>query len=231
MLLTLPIREVLPATPRARIVRLELAAPFPYEAGQAVLVASHGYPERRPYSLATSSGDARRNGWLELLIGISHAGQPGPHLTLDPGARVDVEGPVGAFVFPAAPAERQFLFVAGGTGVAPLRAMLQEALRLPDAKIGFVYSARTPAEFAYGDELRGLARSGRIALEQTVTRPAGRDWDGLRGRIGRAELAPLVRDPATTRCFICGPPALVDEIPRILESLGVMKERIRIEEW
>lgn len=230
MPLTLPIREVLPATPRARIVRLDLTEPFPYQAGQAVRVATHGYPERRLYSLAASPGAARRDGWLELLMGVGETGQPGPHLTLNAGARVDVEGPVGAFVFPAAPAERRFLFVAGGTGVAPLRAMLQEALRLPDADIGFVYSARAPDEFAYGDELVALARAGRIALEQTVTRRGAGDWAGPRGRVGCRALAPLVHDPAT-RCFICGPPALVDEIPRLLESLGVAPGRITIEEW
>ncbi len=230
MLLTLPIREVLPVTPRARIVRLAIDEPFPYQAGQAVLVAAHGHPERRPYSLAASPASVGRDGWLELLMGVGETGEPGANVTLRPGALVDVEGPIGTFTFPEKPAERHFLFVAGGTGVAPLHAMLQEALGLPGATIGFAYSARRPSEFAYGDELRTLARAGRIALRQTVTRPPEVDWNGPRGRIGRSELAPLIRVPETL-CFICGPPALVDEIPRLLESLGIASERIKIEEW
>ena len=61
MLLTLPIREVIAATPSARVVRIDLSGhDFDYAAGQAVLVATHGHEKRRPYSLATSPEDARR---------------------------------------------------------------------------------------------------------------------------------------------------------------------------
>src|SRR5262245_1698731 len=121
VLLTLPIREVRPATPRARIVRIDLAgATFPYRPGQAVLVASHGYEYRRPYSMAAAHDDAQQEDCLELLIGIDVTGHPGVHLALEPGAMVDVDGPVGTFTFPDRPDERSFLFVAGGTGIAPL---------------------------------------------------------------------------------------------------------------
>lgn len=230
MFLTLSIREVLPATPRARIVRLDLGGrSFPYEAGQAVLVATHGGERRRPYSIAASPDDARRSDCLELLVGVDEHGRAGAHLALEPGAAVDVEGPVGTFTFPTHPDARRFVFIAGGTGIAPLRAMLHRALTLPAREIGLLYSARTPDEFAYEDELRALAKKGEIELRQTVTRAAD-GWAGARGRIGRRELQPLVHDPETL-CFVCGPPALVDDIPRLLEELGVPRTRVRIEEW
>ena len=230
MLLTLAIREVLPATPRARIVRIELGgAPFDYAAGQAILVGVPGGP-KRPYSVAASPEEARREGYLELLVGVDASGTPGPHLPLERGRVLDVNGPLGTFTFPAAPAERQFVFIAGGTGIAPLRAMLHHALAIPHNKIGLLYSARTPDEFAYENELRALARDGRIELRQTVTRTVSDLWSGPRGRIGRAELQPLVHNPATL-CFICGPPALVAEMSALLAELGIERSRIRVEEW
>jgi Na+-transporting NADH:ubiquinone oxidoreductase subunit F len=230
VLLTLAIREVLPATPRARIVRIELGgAPFDYAAGQAILVGVRGGP-KRPYSVAASPEEARREGYLELLVGVDANGTPGPHLPLERGRVLDVNGPLGTFTFPAAPAERQFVFIAGGTGIAPLRAMLHHALAIPHNKIGLLYSARTPDEFAYENELRALARDGRIELRQTVTRTVGEVWSGQRGRIGRAELLPLVHNPATL-CFICGPPALVAEMSALLAELGIERSRIRVEEW
>jgi ferredoxin-NADP reductase len=230
VLLTLAIREVIPATPRARIVRLELGgAVFEYAAGQAVLVGAAGGP-KRPYSVAASPEEARREGCLELLVGVDAHGTPGPHLTLERGRVVDVNGPLGTFTFPAAPAERRFVFIAGGTGIAPLRAMLHHGLAIPHEEIGLLYSARTPDEFAYEDELRALAHDGRIELRQTVTRPVGDGWSGARGRIGRAFVEPLVHDPATL-CFICGPPALVAEMPAILTELGIDRSRIRVEQW
>jgi NAD(P)H-flavin reductase len=229
---TLPIRDVVAATPRARIVRIGLQGePFDYRPGQALLVASHGCEPRRPYSIAAAPEDARREQRLELLIGVDSRGSAGAHLILVPGALVDVEGPLGQFVFPESPEEHRFLFIAGGTGIAPLRAMMRHALHRPDWQIGLFYSARTPEEFAYQDELRELARSGRIELRQTVTRQVGSDaWTGTRGRIGPADLEPLLHDPATL-CFICGPPALVEAMRRSLDGLGVPHSRIRVEGW
>ncbi len=230
--LTLPIREVLPATPRSRIVRVDLRRRvFDYLAGQAVLIASHQYEKRRPYSIACAPEDARDSDCLELLIGVDASGSPGPHLTLEAGALIDIEGPVGRFVFPAAPVEQRFLFVAGGTGIAPLRAMMRHAVRLPGRSISLLYSARAPGDFAYEDEMQGLMRAGRISLRQTVTRDLSAEgWTGTRGRIGSTDLAALVHDPETL-CFVCGPQALVQDIPRLLEIAGVLKSRIRIEEW
>lgn len=232
MRLTLSIQDVLPATPRARIVRLDLGGrAFAYVAGQAVRIAPHGHPTLRPFSIAAAPGDTQRNGWLELLVGVDGHGDPSAPLTLERGARIDVDGPLGSFVFPPDPQERRFVFIAGGTGIAPLRAMLGHALGLPHREIGVFYSARTPEEFAYEEELAGLARGGDIAFVQKVTRADdARHWTGPRGRIGRADLDGLVHDPATL-CFICGPPGLVEGTSTILQGLGVAPTRIRTEEW
>jgi ferredoxin-NADP reductase len=228
--LTLAIREILPATPRARIVRLDLAgAVFDYAPGQAVRIGSPGGP-MRTYSLAGSPEEARRDGWLELLMGVDANGA-GPHLRPEIGDLVDLEGPLGSFTFPAAPLEERFVFIAGGTGIAPLRAMLHHALASPHQQIGLFYSARTPYEFAYERELRALAEAGRIELRQTVTRFIDGAWSGARGRIGRADLRPLVHDPAGTLCFVCGPPTLVEEMSGLLAELGIGRSRIRAEEW
>ena len=181
--------------------------------------------------MADAPENAQRDDCLELLVGIDDDGQAGPHLTLAAGELVDLEGPVGRFTFPPQPEERRFLFIAGGTGISPLRAMLRHALNVPHGEIGLLYSARTPDEFAYEQELRALADRKRIELELRVTRDVAPGvWAGTRGRLGRADLAPLVHGRETL-CFVCGPPALVEDIPKALEDLGVQKHRIRKEEW
>jgi ferredoxin-NADP reductase len=231
--LTLPVREVQQATTRARIVKLDLAGvTFSYRPGQAVYLAAPGSHSRRAYSIAAAPEDAERTNLLELLVGVDDEGRTGGGLQFEPGTLVDVDGPLGRFVFPDHPDEDRFAFIAGGTGIAPLRAMLHHALLIPHDKICVLYSARTSADFAYEDELRALAREGRIDFWQTVTREHADEasWTGARGRIGRETLAPLVDDPLTL-CFICGPRALVDEIPKLLIELGVAPGRIRIEEW
>jgi NAD(P)H-flavin reductase len=233
VVLTVPIREVVAATPRARIVRMDLDRhEFEFAAGQAVLVGAPGAERKRPYSIASAPEDARRSRALELLVGVDVDGRAGSHLPLDPGTPVEVEGPLGTFTFPACPSARRIVFVAGGTGIAPLRAMMRHVLSGPGQRpqIGLLYSARTPDEFAYESEFRDLAARGIIDFRQTVTRAGESPWTGPRGRIDRAALADLVRDPDTL-CFVCGPATMVDEIPKLLEELGVPRTKIRIEEW
>lgn len=232
-MLTLPISDVADATPRARLVRIGLdGRAFEFAAGQAVLIASHGLDGARPYSIASSPEDARRDGYFELLIGLGPDGTPGPHVTLEPGHLIDVDGPVGTFTFPERPFERSFLFVAGGTGIAPLRAMVRHVIggALTAEHLGLLYSARTPDEFVFADEFQTYAANGRLDFRQTVTRETARNWSGARGRIDSAALAGLVRHPETL-CFVCGPAAMVDEMPRLLGALGIAAERVRIEEW
>jgi ferredoxin-NADP reductase len=232
-MLTLRVRDVAHATPRSIIVRLDLAgAVLDYRAGQAVLVGHTGDAVQRPYSVALAPHEARESGMLELLVGLDAQESPGGHLsTLVPGMHVDVDGPIGSFQLPDEPRERHFLFVAGGTGIAPLRAMLHEALaRTHEWTISMVYSARTPDEFAYGDELRAIAKTRRIQLWQTVTREPAEAWTGRRGRIALHHLEEMVQD-SETLCFVCGPHALVKDVPRLLQQAGIAPGRIRTEDW
>jgi ferredoxin-NADP reductase len=230
--LTRPVRALVTATPTTRILRLDLQdAPFAFRAGQAALVGSHGQPHRRPYSMTSCPEDAQHHHRLEFLLKVDASGDPGFHLAgLRVGMKVDLEGPFGSFTLPDSTDANGFLFVAGGTGIAPLRAMVRHLIACGETRpISVLYSARTPDEFAYGFELRRLARTGRIKLLLTVTGDAS-TWSGERGRIGLEQLAATLpsRD---SLAFVCGPPSLVDDVPPLLLKLGTAATRIRIEEW
>jgi ferredoxin-NADP reductase len=232
--LTLRIRAVIEMTPRTRVLRLDLdGSPLVFQAGQGALIGLHGQPQRRPYSIASAPEEAARHGRLEFLLKVDAAGYAGPHLpVLDVGARVDLEGPFGSFTLPEPNDAPGYLFVAGGTGISPLRAMMRHLVASGEKRpISLVYSARTPDEFAYRKELEHLARRHTLALTLTVTGGVESDeWSGARGRIGIAQLQEALPGPDPI-CFVCGPPALVDEIPALLRQLGVQSTRIRTEEW
>ena len=197
------------------------------------MAGAHGQPERRPYSIACSPERSRESGHLELLIALEPDGALGSHLaSIRPGSLIDIDGPLGTFVFPETPDHHRVLFVAGGTGIAPLRAMIDHALRRhPARRVSLLYSARRRDEFAFIDELREHAAAGRLELHQTVTRDESAAWSGGRGRIGRAHFASVLHEPDATLCFVCGPPALVVESVATLKALGVPDEHIRTEGW
>ena len=230
-LLTVPLARVEQASVRSRLLIADISGyPFQYLPGQAVMMAPHGAPARRPFSLASSPERATETHSVELLIAMEGGSEDLRWATA--GALIDLEGPFGTFTFPASVEESRVLFVAGGTGIAPVRAMLDHALRRhPTQRISLLYSARRSDEFVFTDEFRDHERAGRLELHQTVTRDDSTSWDGKRGRISRSHFEAVLHEPASTLCFVCGPASLVNESAATLEELGVPATLIRTEDW
>lgn len=227
----LPASEVIKATPRTRIIRLDLGgSPFPFMAGQAVLVGLHGASLQKPYSLASSPARTAAMNALELLVQIDDTGLPDPHLErLTPETLVDVHGPFGAFGLPADLGGDDVLFVAGGTGIAPLRSMLWDLVeREAPNRLSLIYSARSRDEFAYETELRELAARGRLDLRLTVTRDETIGWIGPRGRVDAGLIQSVVHG-GDTLCVLCGPPPMIDSVTGLLRSAGVSGRNILTE--
>ena len=225
-------REVIRATPRTRIIRFDLGTePFVFTAGQAVLVALHGAPLRKPYSIACSPKQALDTHTLELLVQTDAPPDvDDPHLErLTPGSLVDVEGPFGTFGLPSDAPESDILFVAGGTGIAPLRSMLWDAIEhRPETKLSLIYSVRSRDEIAYEDEFRKLAEAGRLDFRVTVTRTDPAAWLGPRGRITDALIQHVLRTPQT-HCIICGPPTMITDVTALLTGAGVPPDLVLTE--
>jgi len=228
------VSAILKLTPRSRLLAFDVRDRlFAFQAGQAIIVGAHGIAERRPYSIASSPHRVQETGRLEVLASVDEHGKVGSHLPqLSTGTLVDIEGPVGTFVLPADSSPDKVLFVAGGTGIAPLRAMTDHLLRThPECRVSVLYSARAHDEFAFIDEFRGYASRHQLELHQTVTRDEGATWLGGRGRIGQAHFEAVLHEPESTLCFVCGPPALVSESVTTLQFLGVPAELIKTEAW
>ena len=219
------------ATPTSRIVRVTLdGAPFPYRAGQAASLAVDAGEPGTPYSIASAPSETAATGYLEFLVKVDGTSRFGARVAqLEPGLPLIVSRAVGRFAVPDNVSRHPLLFIAGGTGIAPLRSMLLECLHAGRRDpIALVYSARTPEEFAYLDELRNLDASGKLDLTLTLTGDA-KEWRHARGRAGDRHLADLATP--RTLCFICGPPSMVTDVPQALMRLGIPREQICTEDW
>lgn len=230
--LTLTVRSFTAPTPTTRRLVLDLGdVPFAYDAGQAAAIGLHGQRDRRPYSIASAPSDTAADRGIEFLMRTQPGGRLGRHLdALAPGARVDFEGPFGAFVLPDPLPDVPFAFIAGGTGLAPLRALAREArARGHAAPRHLLYSVRHEDDVAYAEELdRWRDDHGARALV-TVTRPQGR-WTGSRGRIDGLALRHVLGE-VMPLCFLCGPAAMVEDLGHQLSQLGVPADHLRTEQW
>jgi propane monooxygenase reductase subunit len=223
-----PATTITQATPRTRIIVADLGTQaFEFRAGQAVTVGLAEGNLRRPYSIACSPQQASRNRALELLVQIDDHAAPDPHLErAAAGTLLRIDGPFGSFCLPSPLLEQRVLLVAGGTGIAPLRSIMWDVLeRDPGVAVSVAYSARTPEELAYLEELRRLEQDARITLAITVTREPGHAWSGATGRIDRSLIARVLTS-VDTRCLVCGPTGFVSEVAALIEAAGVAKERI-----
>ena len=229
--MTVPLTQVEAASSRLRLLTIDISGHrFEYLAGQAVTVGPHAGAARRPYSIACSPEHAAETRSLQLLIAMEGGSEDLSWAVR--GALVDLDGPIGTFTFPALPDHPRILFVAGGTGIAPVRAMLDHAVRRhPSRKVSLLYSTRRSDEFAFGEELREHERTGRLELHQTVTRDDSTSWGGRRGRIGRDHFEAVLHEPASTLCFVCGPASLVNDSAATLQELGVPLGSIKTEHW
>ena len=219
------------ATPTTRIVRVALdGAAFPYRAGQSASIAVEAGEAGTPYSIASAPSETESDGYVEFLVKVDGSNRFGARVSqLEPGIPLVVGHAVGRFIVADPVARNPLLFIAGGTGIAPLRSMIRECLHAGRRDpMALVYSARTPEEFAYLEELRALDAAGAIALTLTLTGDA-QEWRHARGRAGDRHLAELATPE--TLAFICGPPSMVTDIPQALMRLGVPREQIRTEDW
>jgi ferredoxin-NADP reductase len=231
--LILPARDVVTATPRTRIITVDLNGhSFMFRAGQAVFASLAESTIKRPYSIACSPGQAERTKAIELLVQIDDHRAPDPHLErVSVGTLLRIEGPFGSFDVAPSLDRRHLLLIAGGTGIAPLRSIMWDRLdNDPAADLMVIYSARAPEEFAYLGELGALAAEGRIDLKVTVTRDSSGTWTGAHGRINQALITSAVKT-LDTQCVVCGPAAFVADISALLGAAGVQPDRILTETY
>ena len=225
------VTEIRQESPTARTLRLRLPHPVEHLPGQHYeirLTAPDGYQAARLYS-AASAADGSDN--LELTIALVQDGEVSPYLTnsLTVGSHAEVRGPLGKFFVWDAATAGPTLLVAGGSGVAPMRAILQaHATSNSATPLRLLYSARSHDEIFYKDY---LLHNDRVGI--TITGEASADWRGHSGRINKTLLATTLKDlgTATPDCFVCGMTPFVEAMTQLLVEAGIPAGKIKAERY
>ncbi|WP_184691404.1 ferredoxin reductase family protein [Saccharothrix tamanrassetensis] len=143
---------------------------------------------------------------------------------LKPGTRVFAEGPYGAFTT-LHQTRPNTLLVAGGVGITPVRALLEE-LR---GHVVVIYRVSRPQDAVLLHELRGLARN-RGAVLHVVTGPSNaRTPDGP--PLGPRAISRAVPDIRDRDVFVCGPPGMTSAVLQSVRELGVPKQQVHAERF
>jgi NAD(P)H-flavin reductase len=174
-------------------------------------------PATRPYSVASSPTDTKS---VQLLFNRVSAGPGSGYLfSLQPGDVTAFKGPVGSFTL--RDSGRDILFVATGTGIAPIRSMLRA---LADAgstrRITLLWGLRCERDLYYQDELTDLRdRLLHFSFTTTLSQP-GANWRGAAGRV-----VPLVVSAIDTVAnldvYLCGNGSMIRDVRDIIRRNGL----------
>jgi len=180
-------------------------------------------PVRRAYSVAVPL--ERCDGQLTFLVRFvpgTPAGRGCSYMyTLKPGDTVSFSGPYGDFALK--PGAREKVFIGGGAGMAPLRAMIHALFAQGASEpVHFWYGARSRRDAPYVDEMAALAaRHPNFDWRLVLSEEGGA---GPASFVHEAVRDGLLRDHpnlASLEFYVCGPPAMLAATRRMLKELGV----------
>lgn len=211
-------------------------APFAFEAGQWVsLVLPLAEGElRRSYSIAS-----RPDGTPNFEVAVTHV-ERGPGSTylhaMELGTALQVVGPQGFFTRPADKTGPS-LFVATGTGITPLRSILEDAIAKGEQRaLWMLFGVRREEDLIYRDELDALVRAHpHVRAEYTLSQ--GSDaWTGRRGYVqthARALWDELgARGEGAPHVYVCGLQRMVGAMRDLLrKDMGIAREQVHTERY
>jgi|CZKU01.1.fsa_nt_gi CDP-4-dehydro-6-deoxyglucose reductase len=213
--------------------------PMAFEPGQWVSALFDGV--KRSYSIASGP-----NGSPQFDVAVTRVPN-GPASTrlhaIEPGEVVRFTGPQGFFTRTGPQSLAPALFIATGTGVTPMRSMLQAtAARPAKVPIWLVLGVRREEDLLYADEFRALARQDpAVRFEPTLSQP--RDgWTGRRGYVQShvralwAELAAAAGGEAgaslAPHAYVCGLERMVGSVRDLLrKEMGLPRQQVHSERY
>lgn len=218
------VREIVVETYRVKSLLLHAASWQGHLPGQHVdirLTAEDGYQAQRSYSIASPPEDEL----LTLTVERVDDGEVSPYLAGDlrAGDQFELRGPIGGYFVWTVAMRGPLCLIAGGSGIAPLMAMLRHrARRNVRAPASLLYSSRSLEDIIYREELDEMARRDRdLRVVHTLTRKQPEGWLGHRRRVDKAMLAETSFPPEQNpKVFVCGSTPFVEDVSRFLVELG-----------
>jgi predicted ferric reductase len=171
-----------------------------------------------PFSLSAAPTDEALRITVKSLG--DHTGRMGK---LRPGTRVIAEGPFGVFTA-AARRREKVLLVAGGIGITPVRALLEEL----DGDVVVLYRTLTEPEIVFFDELQRISAESGTEVRYVVGDHATEEGAQL---LSPEHLRELVPDLDERDVFLCGPPAMIKRAESSLRRAGVPRRNLHVERF
>ena len=211
--------------------QFELVQPnhIEFTAGQYLSIAVSNQGHRRSYSIVSTPDNTHG---FELFLDPKPGGLGCQYLeSLKFGESVQALGPLGTFVVKSQAPQPPLVFIATGSGVAPMRSMLYDQLQkhATNRQMVLYWGLRHETELCWQEDLKDLvARFPNVTFHPVISKALA-EWPLCHGRVTDClavhELLP------TAEYYLCGSAQMIIDVKEVLQARGVATDQISFEKF
>ncbi|MEK7400001.1 MAG: FAD-dependent oxidoreductase [Candidatus Poribacteria bacterium] len=223
--LELSIKEIIQRTHNVKSFRLELSNDVDFKSGQYMMVTvkANGKDVSRYLSISNSPTE---KGYLEFTKKLTNSDFSQTLNQLKVGDMAKVKYAFGKFTFNGE--YDKIAFLSGGIGITPIRSIAKYVV---DKNLGtdmiLVYGNQCADDVAFKEDFDQMQKDyAKLKVLQVLLDDSNCDWHEVKtGFITKEIVLDVIPDYKERKFFICGPPAMVDAMRKILlDGLGLDKE-------
>ena len=219
-------------------LKIRTDEPLEYQPGQFADLTLSSLPgQPRSYSFASAPSNRQESSnelsfFVREVPGGRFSGAINQQQLV--GESISVKGPLGDFWL--RPAQNPIVMIAGGSGLAPIIAMLQEEVKQSRHRpLLLLFGARTQQDLYALETIADIKQQWTaefefmpVLSEEPENASSEDDWQGLRGLVTEYIQEALVPD---SHAYLCGPPAMIDAAEVVLKQQGIRQEHIHADRF
>ena len=221
------VKEIIPRTPNVTSFRFPRPPELDYKAGQFLFISiKPGGKELSKHFSFSSSPTEKEH--IEFTKKFTDSEFSAALKTLKLGDWARIDAPYGQFTFEGE--HPKIGMLAGGIGITPLVNICKYCTdKRLNTKIVLLYGCRTEADIAFRKELEEMQQQNSNLKIVFTLNEAGIGWKGAIGVINAEMVKREIPEYKETIFYTCGPPAMVDVMEKLVESLGLPKTQLKRE--
>jgi len=222
------IKEVIPRTYNVKSFRFPKPPTLTYKPGQyliATIKTENGKKLTKPFSISSSPTETEH---IEFTKKLSESEFSTALKALKTGNWAKIDAPYGTFTFEGE--HKKICLLGGGIGITPFRSICRYCTdKHIDTKITLVYGNRSENDIVFRTEFEAMQKQNpNLKLVLTVNE-ATKEWKGAIGFISNELIKTEVPDYKENIFYTCGPPAMVEAMEKLVETLGLPKSQLKRE--
>ena len=218
------VKEIIPRTYNVRSFRFPRPETLSYKPGQFLFVTikANGKELSKHFSISSSPTEKMH---IEFTKKLSESEFSTALKALKEGDWARIDAPYGKFTFEGE--HERIGLLGGGIGITPLRSICKYCTDMClNTKITLLYGNRTENDIAFKKELETMQQQNKNLKVVFILNEANSEWRGATGIIDAEMVKKEIPDYRETVFYTCGPPAMVEAMEKLIESLCLPKTQL-----